>query len=186
MLNATPSLTWNKDYVGGRLLDSLEIEQRVITFTNDARQEAGLRALIADPAISAIAREHSINMRRRGIFDHDIDGKGPTDRALDAGYDCRGLDGSYGFSENIAEEPRVWEWSGYGSRSSWTADIYYKDEEETAQALVDGWMNSSGHRRNILDRQARRIGVGVAVEQTRRYSQVGERFYATQNFSACQ
>lgn len=179
VINASPSETHGEKCVEGRLLDPLEIERRAITFTNDAREKAGLGPLSADAAIARIARPHSTNMERTGIFDHEIGGKDPTDGALAASYDCRGQDGSCGFAEDIAAEPRVWQWGGSGGRSSWTADRCYKNEEETALALVEGWMGSSGHRLNILDRQSYRIGVGVAVEETSTYGQVGKRFYAT-------
>lgn len=180
----------SKGYVGGYLLSTSEIARLTVVYTNLVRQEHGLGVLIDDPAITAIAQAHSKNMVDTGIFDHDIGGKGPTERALAAGYDCRAYSGdgsySYGLSENIAQRPRVLEWSGSGSRSTWRASKFRRDEQAVAESLVDGWMNSSGHRRNILDPQARRIGVGVAVELFRTYGQVGERFYATQNFSECQ
>ena len=188
-LDVTPSsmeFDWNPLYVGGRLLDPAQIEELAVAYTNDVRQQAGLGLLITDPAIADIARAHSRNMMRTGIFEHDIGGKGPTDRALEAGYDCQGPDGSFGLSENIAERPRVLEWGGFvGERHNWKAEVYRKDEQELAQSIVDGWMDSYGHRLNILDPDARRIGVGIAVEKTREYGQVGERFFATQNFSAC-
>ena len=47
-------------------------------------------------------------------------------------------------------------------------------------------MNSPGHRRNILDEDARRIGVGVSVSVSRKYGWDPETFYGTQNFSACE
>ena len=75
---------------------------------------------------------------------HELDGEDPTDRALDAGYDCRAyrLDGSYsyGLSENIAEHPRVTQWAGW----SWMEflafhypDTYDEDEETMARSLSE-------------------------------------------------
>ena len=46
-------------------------------------------------------------------------------------------------------------------------------------------MNSRGHRENILDSAARRIGAGVAILDMLEYGYVDELVYATQNFSAC-
>ena len=87
------STTAKGKYVNGRLLNGPEIERLVVEFTNQERERAGLQLLVHDPAISDIARAHSANMVRLDIFSHDIGGKDATDRALDSGYDCRGVDG---------------------------------------------------------------------------------------------
>ena len=91
-----------------------------------------------------------------------------TDRAMTAGYNCRAYSGdgsySYGLSENVAEHPRVTQWMGWG-RSYRPVD-YDRDAEEAARGLVQGWMSSPGHRENILDRDSRRIGVGIAIQET--------------------
>ncbi len=140
------------------------LEERVIAFTNEERERFSLRQLKHDAEISSIARKHSENMMREGVFEHDLYGKDPTDRALAAGYDCEAHMGGgryfYGLSENIFYIERP-----YGSA------------EQIAREIVQGWMDSPGHREIILDRDSRRIGVGVVKES-------GE-LYATQNFSPC-
>ena len=193
MPTATP--TPGPKPVGGQLLDSMKTETWVIHYTNEERRKAGLTPLTADPAISEIARMHSENMVRLGIYDHEIDGKGPTDRALDNGYDCRFYfpDGSYtyhsGLSENIFQYPRVTQWGGssgfFGLGTSYRPDIFFEDPQAMAYALVEGWMESPGHRANILDRDAHRIGVGVAIQHNEQYGYVDEIVVATQNFSSC-
>ena len=50
---------------------------------------------------------------------------------------------------------------------------------------MQGWMSSPGHRENILDRESRRFGVGIAIQEAPEYGYVSETIYATQNFSAC-
>ncbi len=140
------------------------LEQGVIALTNEERGRFSLRQLKHDAEISRIARGHSEDMMREGVFEHDLYGKDPTDRALAAGYDCEAHMGggrySYGLSENIF----------YIERPTGSA-------EQIAREIVQGWMDSPGHRENILDRDSRRIGVGVVKES-------GE-LYATQNFSPC-
>ena len=188
---ATP--TPSPKLIGGQLLDPLEIETWVVHYTNVERQNAGLTPFILDPAISNIARMHSENMARLGIYDHTIAGKGPTDRALENGYDCRAYypDGSYsyGFSENIYQYHRVTQWIGssgfFGLSTSYRPDIFDEDSKATAYGLVEGWMDSPGHRQNILDRDSRRIGVGVAIQLNEQYGYVDEVVFATQNFSGC-
>ena len=153
---------------------------------------AGLRPFDHDPAISHVARKHSEQMILHG-YSHTVSGKDPTDRALAAGYDCRAYhaDGyySYGLSENIARYPRVQQWEGtnwWGIRTtSWKPTVYYAGSREAAHSLVEGWMNSPGHRANIMDHDSRRIGVGVAVEMSENHGWTQETLYATQNFSSC-
>ena len=169
-------------------LDRRGIESWVIEFTNEERENEGLEPFQHDPAISGIARSHSETMALTGVFSHSIGGKDATDRAIDAGYNCRAYHGdgsySYGLSENIASRPRVSLWKGLGSR--WWPEEYVADSKAMARLLVEQWMNSPGHRQNILDRQARKIGVGVAVTEEVKYGNISETVYGTQNFSACE
>ena len=179
--NPTPTTPQNK-HVGEGKLDRKEIESWVIKFTNEERKNAGLEPFQHDLAISDIARSHSEDMVETGVFGHSIDGKDPTDRALDAGYDCRAYRGdgsySYGLSENIALRHRVNLWRGRGSR--WWPEEYEVDSKAMARGLVEQWMNSPGHRQNILDRQARKVGVGVAVAEEGKYGYISETVYATE------
>lgn len=190
---STPSVpevsraTTPQKYVGGSALNRGEIEKWVIEFTNEERISAGLQPLRHDAAISDIARSHSENMARLSLLSHDIRGEDPTDRALTAGYNCRAYRGdgsySYGLSENIAEHPKVTQWMDFGM--SYRPVDFDRDAEEMARGLVQGWMSSPGHRENILDRDSRRIGVGIAIQETPEYGYISETVYATQNFSEC-
>ena len=172
-------------------LDRDEVERWIVGFTNDERERAGLQAFVHDPAISDIARAHSEEMVRHGLS-HELRGRDPTDRALAAGYDCRAFRGdgssSYGLSENIAEHPRVTNWSGFGiggGPTRWRPVEFDSDSRAMALGLVKGLMESPGHRANILDRDARRIGVGVAITEAPENGWTHETVFATQNFSAC-
>lgn len=181
------SVVNSQKYAGGSPLNRGEIERWVIEFTNEERVSAGLQPLRHDAAISDIARSHSEDMARLGLMSHDIGGRDPTDRAMTAGYNCRAYRGdgsySYGLSENVAEHPRVTLWMGRGT--SYRPVNYDRDAEQAARGLVQGWMSSPGHRENILDRDSRRIGVGIAIQEKIEYGHVSETVYATQNFSAC-
>ena len=183
-----PAATSSQKYAGGNPLNRGEIETWVIELTNEERISAGLQPFRHDAAISDIARSHSENMARLRLMRHDIGGSDPTDRAMTAGYNCRAYSGdgsyTYGLSENVAEHPRVTQWMGQG-RSYHPVD-YSRDAEDMARELVQGWMSSPGHRENILDRDARRIGVGVAIQESPEYGYIGETVYSTQNFSACE
>ncbi|MEU9560110.1 CAP domain-containing protein [Streptomyces fumanus] len=105
----------------------------VVGLTNRRRTGAGLPPLAADPRLTAAAQAHSADMVARDFYAHtDPDGGRPWDRAGAAGAPHRTV------GENIA----------CGQRSP--ADV------------VEGWMNSPGHRANILKPDFTHIGVGLA------------------------
>lgn len=105
----------------------------VVRLTNRERAGAGLRQLAVDPALTRAAQAHSADMVARDFYAHtDPDGGKPWDRAAAAGAARRTV------GENIA----------CGQRSA--ADV------------VEGWMNSPGHRANILKAEFTHIGVGLA------------------------
>ena len=181
-----------KRYVGEGPLAPAVIESLVIALTNEERRKRGLPQLHHDPAISDIARAHSENMMKKGLGTV-LDGQGPTDRALAAGYDCREYtkDGSgkytYGFSEDVAEYPRVKSWSTLGGV---IVKIDFDENEiEVAQGIVRLWTEDVEDKRDeargIFDEGSRRIGVGVAIQESREGRYTFETVYATQNLSSC-
>lgn len=106
---------------------------------NRERRAHGLRPFHVNRALAHAARGHSRDMARRNFFDHTAPGNVTfADRIQRANYRPRG---SWSVGENIA-------W-GSGSLA-------------TPASIVRGWMNSPGHRANILNRGFRAIGVGVA------------------------
>jgi uncharacterized protein YkwD len=107
-------------------------EAAVLALVNEARADAGCGALTADPALAAVARAHSADMRDRDYFSHTSpEGLSPFDRAEQAGV-------GYSRAENIA----------FG--------------QSDAAAVMEAWLESPGHRENILDCDLTRLGVGVA------------------------
>ncbi|MFD9936671.1 CAP domain-containing protein [Streptomyces massasporeus] len=105
----------------------------VIDLTNRERTRYGLPPLSADPSLTTAAQAHSADMVARAFYAHTApDGSRPWDRAAAAGSTRRSI------GENIA----------CGQRSP--ADV------------VEGWMNSPGHRANILKPGFTHIGVGFA------------------------
>jgi uncharacterized protein YkwD len=107
---------------------------------NAARARHGLSALRLNGKLSTAARRHSRAMVRERFFSHDSpNGITFVDRIRAAGY----LEGaqSWSLGENIA----------YGSSS-----------RSTPRSIGRSWMNSPGHRANILSRGFRQIGIGIA------------------------
>ncbi|HET6987126.1 MAG TPA: CAP domain-containing protein [Kribbella sp.] len=113
-------------------------ERQVLEYTNQIRQQQGCGPLRLDSSLVEAAGKHASDMVRRHYMDHTSpDGKDPGDRMAAAGY--RGS--SWG--ENIA--------AGYDS----------------AQKVVAAWMQSDGHRRNILNCRFTSIGIGYDPGQVR-------------------
>ncbi|MCC3770016.1 CAP domain-containing protein [Streptomyces sp. UNOC14_S4] len=107
------------------------IAAEVVALTNAERAAAGLRPLADDRRLAAAAQAHSADMVARDFYAHTSpEGRQPWDRAAAAGCAHRGI------GENIA----------CGQRS--------------AAEVVDGWMNSPGHRANILKPDFTHIGIG--------------------------
>ncbi|USQ85006.1 CAP domain-containing protein [Streptomyces phaeoluteigriseus] len=108
-------------------------EAEVVDRTNRERARAGLRPLAVDPLLATAARAHSADMVARSFYSHTSpEGGRPWDRAAAAGSARRTI------GENIA----------CGQRSP--------------AEVVEGWMNSPGHRANILKPAFTHIGVGFA------------------------
>lgn len=120
-----------------------EIEWHIAFLTNQQRIWRKLLPLQLSDALARIARGHSLDMRTRGFFDHRTpEGTGPRERIARQGLSFKTI------AENIYSTP------------DGTADA-----AELASEMVAGWMNSTGHRRNILDPRFHALGVGVAVSE---------------------
>jgi uncharacterized protein YkwD len=156
--------------------DSQKIEYLVHQLTNQERKNYGLSQLVFDSEISQIARGHSQDMALREYFAHETpEGFTPTDRAEHVGYVCQkivGLQMYSGLAENIFQG---YLFSSYYSLNGVITSYDWSSEEEIAKITVDGWMNSPGHRENILTDIFDREGIGVEISPD-------NKVYVTQNF----
>jgi uncharacterized protein YkwD len=151
------------------------LERRIHDLINNERKTRKLPALRFDEKLSSIARAHSADMARRNFFSHvNPDGKDPTDRGDRAGYTCRKDFGSY-FAEGLAEN--LYQGNRYSSvRTRGTQKTYaWNTLENIAKQGVSGWMKSTGHRKNILEKNYDRTGIGVAISRD-------DKVYVTQVF----
>ena len=127
-------------------------------------------------------------MAQQLLVSHKLDRKNSADRVRAVGYNCwvQLRDGSRTreFSENIAARHRVQKWRHRSGAGAWPVD-YEADSREMARGLVDQWMDSPGHRANMLKPSYRWIGIGAAVHTTEEYGYIVEKVYATQNFAMC-
>ena len=129
-------------------------EQAVLDLINAHRVQAGCAPLIPHRQLTAAARGHSTDMALNDYFSHtSLDGRSPWDRMAEAGYTSFSSAG-----ENIA--------AGYSSPAS----------------VVNGWMNSSGHRANILNCNFTETGIGYYYLQNDT-GNVNYRRYWTQDFA---
>ena len=113
----------------------------------------GLVLLSFDPVLADIARDHSEDMGLQHYFAHmNPAGQNPTARGTAAGYSCRKNYGSYytnGIAENLFLNNLYSSVTYYSNRET---VYHWNTPEAIAQITVAGWMNSSGHRENILAR----------------------------------
>ena len=137
-----------------------ELELKVHAGINAERAKNGGALLKWDDRLAAVARAHSDDMTNRGYFSHDTpEGLGPSERIDRSGYSC--WKGSHcGVAENIAIE------------------LVSGNLDSIAAEAVQGWMNSPGHRTNLLGRQYDRTGLGASFGRWQGYRAV----YLTQVF----
>lgn len=111
--------------------EAADAEARVLRLVNDARSQAGCHPLDADPALAGLAGDYSAQMAREGFFAHT------TPDGLSPWDRARDAGITDLGGENIARG------------------------QQDAQAVMDAWMHSPGHRANILNCDFTELGVGV-------------------------
>lgn len=140
------------------------VERSILRRVNAERRKRGLPELKSDRALIRTARKHSKWMARKVMLDHYNGRNGPDGRAEVEGY-------VGGVGENIwATAIRK------GRGTTWKSRFRWSNERELGKAAVISWMNSSGHRRNMLSSRWEHIGIGMAVDKG------GHNVYLTQNF----
>lgn len=112
-------------------------EKAMLLKHNRARANKGLKKLCVHPALQRAAEAHSQDMIDKDYFSHDSkDGSTAFRRMSREGYKYRYA------GENIA----------YGSGSHGSVESRFK-----------GWMNSPGHKANILNKNFREVGIGAVT-----------------------
>jgi uncharacterized YkwD family protein len=113
---------------------TLTYEQQVVELVNIERQKNGLSALTLSSSISDVARAKSQDMATNNYFAH----QSPT----------------YGSAGDMLTDFGI-TWSAWGENIA--------SGQMTPEAVVTAWMNSTGHRANILSSSFTKIGVGYAT-----------------------
>jgi uncharacterized protein YkwD len=149
-------------------LDLEKLAQQIHKRINAIREEHGLGKLQYDEKLASVALKHSQDMSQRNFFEHvNPDGADPTDRAKQQNYQTRRKIGNFQFKDGIAEN--IYKTFLFGEYSveirNGTQYITrtWRSAQDLVDMAVDGWMNSPGHRANILNREVDREGIGIAV-----------------------
>ncbi len=136
-----------------------DITTKVHELINQERTSHGLRSLSWNAKLAQASLNHSTDMAKREYFEHDSpEGHDFSWRYSQVGFNCAVTQGNliYGGGENIMY-----------------LDGYY-GVDTIASETVESWMNSPGHRANILTSYFQSEGIGVGIS----YNEV----YVTQNF----
>lgn len=125
-----------------------EMEEQIRQRINEIRQQEGLTELQPNPKLAEVARRYSQQMAEQDFFSHTSPaGDTPAQRVETAGITYMVVGENLFTSTNIPQP---------------------------VNAAVEGWMDSPGHRENILRPQYRETGIGVWRD--------GETYYVTQLF----
>jgi uncharacterized protein YkwD len=128
---------WHQgDFFAGataRLADRARVASEMLSRVNDARRRSGLPPLASSPLLDRISQEHAEDMLARSYFGHR------TPEGLGPSDRARADGYRAGIGENLVEQ------------------------RFSAQEALEAWLDSPGHRRNILDPGVRELGLGLAV-----------------------
>jgi len=135
------------------------ITKKVHVLINNERASHGLMPLSWNSKIAQAALNHSADMASRNYFEHDSP----------EGYDFSWRYAQIGFSCSVTYGNMIY---GGGENIMFLEGYYGVDT--IASETVNGWMNSPGHRINILTPHFQSEGIGVSIS--------GNQVYLTQNF----
>lgn len=141
------------------------IAKSIQVHTNKERRRRGLKPLKGHKALIKAAKGHSSYMARTRRYSHTgAKGSKPWDRAAKAGFPTKAV------GENI------WTTQGRSGRGqAWKSRFRWRNDWQLGKAAVVSWMNSPGHKSNILSKDWNYSGMGVATTRN-------GRVYLTQAF----
>jgi len=139
------------------IINTSLLEEQVFLYVNLERTGRGLEPLTLDDKVSDVARLHSKDMADKSYFSHvDSEGERHVHRLRKSGLLFYGIS-----SENI----------GMGRFPQ-----YFDTPEKLGREIVDVWMQSEGHKVNILNDKFIETGIGIVVSPDNRT------YYFTQIF----
>lgn len=127
----------SQSFGGSSALGSARSERRIMELVNEERTKSRVGNLVWDSRLASLARSYSRKMANENFFGHkDGDGKNLVDRIKDF---------------------EITNWRGVGENL-----FFCKGYDDPAATAVLGWMNSAGHRSNLLKNSWKSTGVGIA------------------------
>jgi uncharacterized protein YkwD len=136
-----------------------DITRQIHILINEQRTTHDLKSLSWNTKTAQAALNHSTDMSSRNYFEHDSP----------EGYDFSWRYAQVGFSCSVTYGNMIY---GGGENIMFLEGYYGVDT--IATETVNGWMNSPGHRANILTSHFQSEGIGVSI--------LGNQIYVTQNF----
>jgi uncharacterized protein YkwD len=130
------------------------IEALIFKSTNEEREKRGLKSLALDERLQVAARQHSNDMLIKRYLSHDS----ALQRVYNSGLPVLVI------GENVAE-----------NIGSAVPSLLRDKPDSLVKLVMKGWMNSPGHRKNILNSDFTHIGIGSVVR--------GEMHKVTQDFA---
>ncbi len=116
----------------------VDLEKQTFALINQKRAEFGLQPIVWSDEVAKIARLHSENMAKFNFFSHTgIDGKMVDDRADELG---------------------ITKWKAMGENIA-----YNRGYQKPLECAVEKWMESPGHRENLLNNRWKESAIGIAV-----------------------
>ena len=164
-------------------MDIRQINEAIFYLTNQERIKQRIRPLLLDLSLERAATLHSTNMVKGNFFNHlELSNKGlrtPHDRIIHCG-------GNFLMSgENIAKGPCMGFVDEIKVKIPFVGSFIQGSipkkitPMEFAQKTVEGWMDSKGHKANILCGSFKFLGVGTAICTAHKEVDYG---LCTQNF----
>ncbi|MEM1295669.1 MAG: CAP domain-containing protein [Verrucomicrobiota bacterium] len=171
--------------------DIRSIQLAIAFATNEVRAKNRRSTLRLSDALARAAQMHADDMARGGFFSHN----NPKDRSKKTPKQRAALAGILNpmIAENIAQNFGIQYEAGTSVRFGDPGVLIDKRGNpipphtplSLADKLVTQWMNSRGHRQNILSKDALEIGCGVAFYTNPKFNQT-KGVYACQNFQLYQ
>ena len=164
-------------------VNELDLARDIHDAVNKERERHGLSPYAWADSLSDIASVHSADMAKHGFFAHEnLSGNTVNERAIKLGQRCeRQIDDrrmAVGFGENLAKQSHFTSvranFADYDRSEIKRLSFRWLPLQHVVDATVNGWMNSSGHRSNILHdhHQAQGISISRSDDQVMYITQV--------------
>ncbi len=147
--NIKPSMK-NTPAVTPQLLAQSDIQAQLLQLLNAERQKIGAPPLRISSQLAQAAQRHADDMAKNNFLSHEgSDGSTMESRIQETGYAFSAI------AENVA------------------------GGQPTPESVIQTWLNSSGHRRNMLNPEYTEIGIGYATNSSSQYTHYWTQVFGT-------